>query len=310
MTWLTTETAPVINDFKDAEYHYDNFTPIRGRSKEETGAALGNRRDWGHKSLHKLNDDTYGFRLYNTDVVRIHRDNSVTVDLSYPSLTTNKWAEHWLWTITGKYIHVNSEHNMISVGDVWVDDDTLKQYRHEVSDSEQANRLYFFSDDDTFHIEPHYRKRWAKIFVKDPAVRYVKRVDKSGANESRKPLQPFIKYLKIFESSPLPSEAVREMGQEFTEKYPSRYASDVVGMLIEQPDNDDLWGYAAAHFHRLDYDWRVQNHVSALQSMKDIKTALYQKKYELDGLNGFVPLPIGVCKSTRLYSQFDVDRVS
>ena len=305
MTWLTTDSAPVINDFKDAEYYYDQFQPIRGRSKEETGAALGHRRDWGHKSLHKIDDHTYGFRLYNTDVVRIHRDNSIELDLSYPSLTTNKWAEHWLWTITGKYIHVNSEHKMISIGDVWVDDDTLKQYRYEVKDSEQTNRLYFFSDDDTFHIEPHYRKRWAKIFVKDPATRYVKRVDKSAASDSRKPLQPFLNYVKIFEVTPLPSDAVKEITKEAQTETGN---GNILRMVVEEPNNEQLWAYAAAYLHRLEYNWRQQDHVSTLTPMKEIKTTLYQYKYELDGLHGFTPLPIGVCKSTRLYSQFDVDR--
>lgn len=307
MTWLTTHNSVNIQDFRDAEYHYEQFQPIRGRSKEETGAALMSRRDWRHKSLHKLDDDTYGFRLYDTDVVQIHRDHSITLDLTYPSQTTNAWAEHYLRMIVGRWITVNSEHGMISVPVGIVNDDTLKQYHHEVKESEQRDWLYFFSDDRKFRIEPHYRKRWAKVFVKDPDVRYVKRVDKSGANESRKPLQPFLNYLKIFESSPLPATAISEMMKEGREKYGSGSWSR---LLVERPDDQELWAYVAADLHRHNYDWRSQSHNSELLPMKEIKTQMYQLKYEFDGLHGFNPLPIGVCKNTRLYSQFDVDRAN
>ena len=304
MTWLTTETAPSIQNFLEAESYYNNFKPIRGRTIEQTGAALGHRRDWGHKSLHKLDDDTYGFRLYDTDVVRIHRDNSISLDLSYPSLTTNKWAEHWLWSITGRWMQVNSEHNMISMSDTVVDDDTIKQYRLEVPDSEQRNRLYFFTDDDTFRIEPHYRRRWEKIFVKNPAPRYVKLVDKSGAHQARKPLQPFLNYLKIFAANPLPADAVSEMSKEGREKYGS---ASWLRLLVEQPDDQELWAYVAADMHRLNYNWREQAHVAELLPMREIKTQLYAHKYEVDGLNGFKQLPIGVCKATMLYTQDYVD---
>lgn len=305
MTWLTTNSAPYIQNFQQAEYHYDNFKPIRGRTIEETGAALGYRRDWRHKSLHKIDKDTYGFRLYDTDVVKIHRDNSITLDLSYPSLTTNKWAEHWVFTITGKWMAISSEHHMISMSDTWVDDDTLKQYRHEVKDSEQRNRLYFFTDDETFRIEPHYRRRWDKIFVKNPAVRYTKRVDKSAAVDSRKPLQPFINYLKVFEATPLPSDAVGEITKESRDAVGN---GNILRMVVEQPDNEELWAYAAAYLHKLEYNWRQQDHVASLTPMKEIKTTLYQYKYELDGLHGFTPLPIGVCKNTMLYTQSYIER--
>lgn len=308
MTWLTTETAPHIDSFAAAEYHYNNFKPIRGRDIEETGAALGNRRDWGHKSLHKLDDHTYGFRLYNTDVVRIYRDNSIELDLSYPSLTTNKWAEHWLCSLVGRWINVNSEHNMISMAEDLVDDDTLKNYRLEVPDSEQRSRLYFFSDDDMFHIEPHYRKRWQKVFVKNPAPRYIKLVDKSGAHAARKPLQPFLNYLKMLVANPLPYEAAEEMRMESRKLYPEMWNStEAYKTIVKQPDNDELWGYAAAWMHTSHYDWRVQGHVSELRTMRDIKTILYSHKYELDGLHGYKQLPIGVCKATQLYTQNYID---
>ena len=304
MTWLTTETAPYIDSFAAAEYYYNNFKPIRGRDIEETGAALGHRRDWGHKSLHKLDDNTYGFRLYNTDVVRVYRDNSIELDLSYPSLSTNKWAEHWLCSLVGRWIHVNSEHNMISMAEDLVDDDTLKNYRLEVPDSEQRSRLYFFSDDDMFTLEPHYRRRWEKVFVKNPAPRYVKLVDKSGAHESRKPLQPFLNYLKIFAANPLPADAVSEMSKEGREKYGS---GSWARLLVEQPDDQELWAYVAADMHRLNYNWSVQGHVAELLPIREIKTQLYSQKYELDGLHGYKQLPIGVCKATQLYTQDYID---
>jgi hypothetical protein len=306
MTWLTTNSAPSIQNFQEAEYYYNNFKPIRGRTIEETGAALGHRRDWRHKSLHKIDKDTYGFRLYSTDVVKIHRDNSIALDLSYPSATTDKWAEHWLWVLTGHWISVASQHMMITLSDRWVDDDTLKQYRYEVREADQRNTLQFFTDDYMFRLEPHYRKRWEKIFVKDPAIRYVKLVDKSAATDSRKPLQPFINYLKIFEGTPLPNEAIDEMGREFRDAYGS--SKSALKMVAEHPDQQELWAFAAAECHHSEYNWRGQRHDYKLLPLKQIKTAVYQYRYEIDDLHGFKPLPIGVCKNTMLYTQSYIER--
>lgn len=292
-----------ITNFADAERHYNQFNPIRGRTKDVTGAALCNRREWRHKSLHKLNNgDTYGFRLYNTDVVQIHRDNSITIDMGYWSLSTDRWAQVFLQHLTGKYVWVHSQHRMVYMHEEMVPDDVLATYRYEVKPSEQKDWLYFFSDTETITLTPEGD---GKYRVVDPSPRFVKRVNKSGASEARKPLQPFIEYLKIFESTPLPHDAIRELQGEFTDKY--GFGANALRQVAQSPDDQELWPYAAASCHMTRYHWASQHDEPYMQDIKGIKTELYKNRYEYESLNSYVKLPIGQIKNAPLYSQAFVD---
>lgn len=312
MSWLSTENMLDITDFNSAKWFYENTKEIRNKPKSSWGVPLNkNRRDYQHKALYKLSDDEYGLRLYDTDVIRIHRCGNVRIDLSYPSQTTNRWAEYWMFQMTGSYVHVWSEKNCISLAERVCDEQHIKKRFLEMKedgksledmDSWLRDRIYFYTDDNEFTLmrSPEDMHRWT---VDYSAPRYVKRVDKSGAHEARKPLQPFLQYLKMFESMPMTREAVDEILDEGREKY--GWHTDYKDELVDEPDNQELWAYAAAYFHESRQNWDSTNgfhFTTSLEPMRNIKTRLYQAQYTKQGLNGYHKIPFGTITSAETYS--------
>ena len=84
---MTTNTTHPV--FARIEQRYNETKPIRGWSTDVR--PWGNRRRQ-NEIVRKINDDTYAARLYDTDVVVVHRDGRVRVDISYNSQMTNKFA--------------------------------------------------------------------------------------------------------------------------------------------------------------------------------------------------------------------------
>lgn len=88
---MTTNTTPATHPiFTRIEKHYNNTKPIRGRA--------GDLRPWGNRRrqnelVRKIDDNTYAARLYSTDVVTVHRDGRVVIDITFNTPTTNKFAE-------------------------------------------------------------------------------------------------------------------------------------------------------------------------------------------------------------------------
>lgn len=310
MTWLSTENAHDIRSFAEAEYLFNEIKPINSknyRTKDVDGVPImKHRRDWDHKSLHKINNDTYAMRLYSTDVVQVHRDNSITIDVSYGSNTTNAWAEHWIHQLTGRYMGVWSDRNCLGMSWMVVSDEQHKQYKLNVPLSKQDNYAYFFTDTDKFRLEWLGNDKW---YVHEAAPRFVKRVDKSAAYHKRKVLQPMIDYLKIYESMPMEEDTYRALQKEFSEEHGWR--QNPCELAVANPDDTSMWAYVAALFHNAEwsYDWQTQRHSSEsrLATMPTIKKNLYKFLYDKEGINDFQQLAIGESRHAELYTTKQVE---
>lgn len=309
MTWLSTDQAVTIRNFGDAEYHYDQCQPIRSSSyngKEADGVPLmRHRRDWKHKSLHKLSEDTYAFRLYDTDVVQINRDGSIKVDISYGSSTTDAWATHWIYQLTNRWFSVHSEKNAMGVSWSGVAEDQVQEYRRCTPQSKWSDWAFFYTDIDQFRIESEGD---GTFYIHDTAPRYVKHVDKSAAFNSRKRIQPILQYLKIFSMNPMPEDAYRELQGKFSDEH--GWGHSAYKKSIENPDDATLYPFVAAEFHRTDYQWnsntRGYEYTTQLVTMNAIKKTMYDYLYELDNINSFTQLALGEDRAARLYTRAEV----
>ena len=101
---LQTNKFVTLSSYAEAEAHFNNTKPIRGRTKDNDGVPLRCDRRY-HQSyrLLKLNNPTdqtakpaYAARLYRTDVVTFFHDGSVMLDIGYNSTTTADFASHFL----------------------------------------------------------------------------------------------------------------------------------------------------------------------------------------------------------------------
>ena len=311
MTWLSTQNAHDIRTFAEAEDLYNTIDGINSssyRGKYVDGVPLmTHRRDWKHKSLHKVNDDTYSFRLYSTDVVMVHRDNSVTIDLSYASSTTDAWAQHWVSKLTGMYLPVWSHNQCLSM--LWGSVSPIQhsEYLLNVPVSKQENRAYFFTDTKRFRLAPIGGGQW---HVHGVAPRFVKRVDKSAAYHKRKVLQPMINYLKIYEGMPMAEETYRELQKEFADEH--GWSANPVQLAVANPDDGSLWAYVAASFHNTEwgYDWQAQTHTSnpKMSTITTIKKQLYKFLYDKEGINDFQQLALGESRHAELWTQAQVEK--
>lgn len=313
MTWLSMDSAEPIRTFTCAEYHYENCKPIRSinyHGKEEDGVPLmTHRRDWAHKALHKINDDTYAFRLYNTDVVTISRNGNVELDLSYGSATTDAWASHWVFALTGRHIGIHSEKSAISCSWNWVDDEQHKLYTLNVAPSRQKDWAVFYTDTDSLIFEP-LDKSYQKVHVHNVAPRFVKRINRSGANDARKPLKPLVDYLMVFSAMPMREELVNELNTEWRERSDGWHRS-ASQQVIETPEDSELYPFVAAEFHK--QDWRYHNmqyqRVYEMAKMDTVKKHLYSMMYDKEGLSGYRQLALGETIHAIVYTHEEVKQL-
>ncbi len=80
-------SIPQLDDHTQALRHYDKVVPIRGSSNIRP---IGCRRKQ-HMRIHVLHDGSVACRLYSTDVVTYHPDDSITIR-SWSSNSTNDFA--------------------------------------------------------------------------------------------------------------------------------------------------------------------------------------------------------------------------
>jgi hypothetical protein len=308
---LNFDYMPRFRTFQDVEEFYHCTSPIRGKTREEYGVPLhSERRQSDIKALHQLTPDSYSLRLYDTDVLVLHRNGDLEINVSYGSMSTDAWADGFLATLVGdgayyyQYkVSVRSEHDLIWVSPDILHQDQVDQWKHETAESDRTGNIALFTDEDKFYL----RNINGKFYVDNAAPRYQKLVKRTGAAELRKPLQPFIKYLKVFESMPLTDEARDELK--------SGCMPSIIEDVVRNPDNQELWGKAAAYLHESNYrgyydannQWRY-GYETALRPIKAIKTELYKLAYALAGANKFVQLPFGTCKNAQLYTQDYVER--
>ena len=85
---------PALVDFADAKKHYENVVPIRGRSQIVRPAGKNRRFSWYtiEKNMKSVEDgspvgkwtESYGIKVYGSDLVEFHADGNIT-------LRTSKW---------------------------------------------------------------------------------------------------------------------------------------------------------------------------------------------------------------------------
>lgn len=76
--------------FELIEARYNATKPYRGWSTDVR--PWGNRRKQNERII-KYGNDTYAARLYDTDVVVVRRDGTVTIDISHASRLTNRFLD-------------------------------------------------------------------------------------------------------------------------------------------------------------------------------------------------------------------------
>lgn len=87
---------PTVRHYADAEAEFNNITPRRGTDGSERPLR---RRGERHKTIIKKADGSYAFKLYHTEVVTYHPDNTITIR-TYDTLSTVEFMEYMLpWTV-------------------------------------------------------------------------------------------------------------------------------------------------------------------------------------------------------------------
>ena len=293
---ISTRDTLAIRSFDQAEHLFNTTKEIRGQNKFDVGVPLQySRRDWKHKALVKINDDTYAAKLYNTNVVMWHRNGEVVVDLSYGSQSTNTFANYFLHA-SGFPVTVGSERRTVStrVGNlakplkdrVWADHD-MAWPQHEWCD---------------FLVEGDRLTLWKNNGVlMDPlATAYKAYVDKSAAHEIRKKVAPMLEYLKIFEAFPFQSidDVLTEYAKERGLDRLFRVHGDVKRLVAENPDDEGLWAVLAASYHSNRYDWNNGSMQPSLRfaGVDVVKKELYPMLYHNAGIYHYEPLPFGTLK--------------
>lgn len=157
--------------YESVKEHYEKTKPIRGRGVEIR--PCGNRRkDW--QQIIKHEDNSYSYRLYQTDCVTYKPDDTIVI---HPN--------NWHSPLTGEFITAWSpfvsyrRHNVLWVDaygtKVPLDKPLLIRYVRYVQDSTQYKTY-----------EPTYQ------------AYQVKQVNRQRAKQARKGFDPFLSWLKTF----------------------------------------------------------------------------------------------------------------
>lgn len=87
---ISTEGIPTLNNYAEAVRHFERVKPWRGKDERP----IGNRTHRA-KIIHRLLDGSIACRLYSTDVVTYHPDNTISVEF-YDSRSTCEFASRIL----------------------------------------------------------------------------------------------------------------------------------------------------------------------------------------------------------------------
>jgi hypothetical protein len=85
---LNTSGVPCLANYDKANAFFQRTKPWRGSSDDVRPVHPSRRR---HMEMRRLPDGSIAFKLYDTDVVTWHPDNTLTI-VPYPSRTTNMFA--------------------------------------------------------------------------------------------------------------------------------------------------------------------------------------------------------------------------
>jgi len=288
---ISTRDTLAIRSFAQAENLFSKVKEIRGTNKFTVGVPLQhNRRDWRHKALVKIDDNTYAAKLYDTNVVTWHRDGSIDVDMSYGSQSTNTFANYFLWKSIGN-ISISSEKRVVTGHTdafshpmrlrVLEDGGQLTDWCHFAVDGRVVTLT---KSGDGTHVTPL-------------ATAYKQYVDKSAASDVRKKFAPMLQYLKMFEAYQMEGyeEVVKEWARE--QNLHATYAarSKIIDAVIADPDDDSLWAVLAAVLHENSYGWDngSYGHRVRFAGVKAIKGIIYPAAYTRAGIYEAKPLPFG-----------------
>ena len=150
--------------FEHAERIYANTTPIRGQKKAKDIRPLGKRyKQW--ERIVKIDDDIYAFRLYNTDVVIIHRDGTMFINTG-----------GWISNTTTRFIneHVPTVYASRSYNHIWV---TLGNQK--------------------FYPVPRTGLQFKDGELATDLKVYKRVINKERAKELRKPTKDFIEFARV-----------------------------------------------------------------------------------------------------------------
>ena len=85
--------------FRHAKLTYDSIVPLRGKRKAQDIRPLGQRRKTWERII-KIDDDTYAYRCYSTDVVTVSRDGSMFINhAGWVSNTTTEFINKYVPTV-------------------------------------------------------------------------------------------------------------------------------------------------------------------------------------------------------------------
>ena len=289
---ISTRDTLAIRSFDQAEHLFNTTKEIRGQNKFDVGVPLQySRRDWKHKALVKIDDNTYAAKLYNTNVIRWHRDGRIVVDMSYGSVSTNTFANYFLHTSRMR-VHAFSERSVIQVPTSELTAPLAQRVEREGGGVRGwcnfaiDGHIATLRQDDTRHVEISPISETCKAYV-----------DKSKASGVRKQFAPMMDYLKMFEAYPL--EHYESILDEYAreENLRSSYSAraHVMSAIVLRPDDESLWAVLAAAFHDKSYRWYNGSYGNYLRfgGVKEIKRAIYPMAYERAGIYEFKPLPFG-----------------
>jgi len=286
---ISTRDTLAIRSFAQAENLFSKVKEIRGTNKFTVGVPLQhNRRDWRHKALVKIDDNTYAAKLYDTNVVTWHRDGSIDVDMSYGSQSTNTFANYFLWKSIGN-ISISSEKRVVTGH---TDAFSHPMRLRVLEDGGQLTDWCHFAVDG--HVVT-LTKSGDGTHVTPLTTAYKHYVDKSAASDVRKKFAPMLQYLKMFEAYQMEGyeEVIKEWAREQNLHTTHAAHSKIIDAVIADPDDDSLWAVLAASFHENRYSWVNGSNSVRFGGVKAIKEAIYPAAYTRAGIYEAKPLPFG-----------------
>lgn len=179
---IDTTGVPAINNYGEAKRIFERIPPWRGCGEHER--PIAKRRD-KHKMIVRLNNDDIACRLYNTDVVTYHKDDTISIR-RYDTASTVEFANAVLpWELQ----------TTMHLGQMWVrmetvprpqqwpyDDGKVRHYLREGKERLRFKRMVAPTGSlmafECLNPEAH-----------DPAKRLL--LDKERARQTREMLRPF-----------------------------------------------------------------------------------------------------------------------
>ena len=215
--------------FEHAERIYANTTPIRGQKKAQDIRPLGNRRKQWERIV-KYDEDMYSFRLYNTDVVTIHRDGTMGIN-----------TDGWVSNTTTKFIndHIPTVHACRRYNHLWVTLGNKKYYPVprtglQFKDGDLATDLKLYK-----HV-----------------------INKQKARELRKPTKDFIEFARVMIpiidwSVELEKRYYRPSVLKYVEMSRDSWAEQLMSMQTEE------WVWGVGYEHKAPTIAQVRQSVNA-----------------------------------------------